>query len=250
MGKWSSKLIVLGIITLMLAAYVAVAAFNGGASAAQDPTPNSLAVNGQGKVSIKPDMAYITAGVNTEANTAREAQTENNQLMDKVISTLKSLGIAEKDIKTISYSLSPRYDYIQLKNGSGKQQLAGYTVLNQVQVTVRDINAVGKTLDAVVTAGANLSGGINFTLSDNKMEQAYNDALNAALKNAEGKARVLAAGLGVSLSKPKEVVEGGTAPRPVYNQPMYDAAKTMAAEVPVSAGQMEVSASVSLRYEY
>lgn len=251
MKRWSSaKFMVLGIMALMLVAYSAAAAFNGGATAAQDPTPNSLAVNGQGKVSIKPDMAYITAGVNTEAKTAREAQTENNQLMDKVINTLKGMGIAENDIKTISYNLSPRYDYIQLKNGSGKQQLAGYTVLNQVQVTVRDINAVGNTLDAVVTAGANVTGGINFTLSDNKMEKAYNDALNAALKNAEGKARVLATGLSVTLGKPKEVVEGGATPRPVYPLAMYDAAKTMAAEVPVAAGQMEVTASVNLRYEY
>lgn len=248
--KRVSKFLALGLVALVLLTYGAVTAFSSGTAAAQDPAPDSLSVSGQGKVSIKPDMAYITVGVNTEAKTAREAQTQNNQQMNKVVGTLKDLGIAESDIQTVNYNLSPRYDYINLKNGGGRQVLAGYTVYNQVRVTVKDINAVGKTLDAVITAGANLSGGVSFTLSDSKMEKAYADALTAALKNAEGKARVLAAGLNVTLGKPKEVVEGGAAPRPVLNRAMYDAAKTMEAEVPISAGEMEVSASVNLRYEY
>lgn len=252
MRKMGSKFIVSGIVMLMLLVFGVAAAFSsGGTAAAQDPAPSSLSVSGQGKVSIKPDMAYITTGVNTEAKTARDAQTQNNQLMAKVTAALKGQGIAENDIKTISYNLSPRYDYIALKDGGGKQQLAGYTVFNQVQVTVRDINSVGKTLDTVITAGANVSGGINFTLSDGNMEKAYANALTAALKNAEGKAGVLAKGLGISLGKPKEVIEGGSVPPPVvYAERAYDAAKSMAAEVPVSVGQMEVNASVGLRYEY
>ena len=252
MKNISPKLMVTGIVMLMLLVFGAAAAFGGsGTAAAQDPAPSTVSVSGQGKVSIKPDMAYITTGVKTEAKTARDAQTQNNQLMAKVITALKGQGIPENDIKTISYNLSPKYDYIKLKNGGGKQELAGYTVFNQVRVTVRDVDAVGKTLDAVVTSGANLSGGVSFTLSDSKMEEAYADALTAALKNAEGKAQVLATGLGVSLGKPKEVIEGGAARPPVlYEQRAYDMAKTEAASVPVSAGQMEVSSSLSLRYEY
>jgi len=253
LSKMSSKFFITGIVVLLLMVFGVAAAFGGGSTAsAQDPAPNSLTVSGQGKISIKPDMAYITTGVNTEAKTARDAQTQNNQSMDKVIAAIKSQGIAEKDIKTVNYSLSPRYDYVQMKDGSGKQVLAGYTVYNQVQVNVRDINAVGKTLDAVVTAGANMAGGISFTLSEANMEKANADALTAALKNAQGKAKVLATGLGVSLGKPKQVIEGGATPPPViYDQHSYATAKAEAAlDVPVSTGQMEVNASISLVYEY
>lgn len=250
MKKSLSKLAALSVALVLLLAYGAVVGFSGSTAGAGEETSKSgLTVNGQGKISAKPDMAYITVGVTSQAKTARDAQTDNNVKMAKVISTLKGMNIKEEDIRTVQYDLSPRYEYSSLKTGEQKQQLVGYTATNQVQVTVRDINQVGKALDSVVTAGANLSGGINFTLSEIKMEKAYADALSAALKNAKGKADVLAKGIGVTLGKPKEVSEGGMSIPPMYRQDFY-AAKEAASAVPVSAGQLEVSASVSLRYEY
>ncbi|MHB9094644.1 MAG: SIMPL domain-containing protein [Eubacteriales bacterium] len=249
MKKHCGKLVFIGIVALLLMTYGA--GLNGiPATANQDPAKSSLNVSGQGKVSAKPDMAYVTAGVTTDAKTAKDALTENNQLMEKVINTIKAEGISDNDIQTSSYNLSPRYDYISQKNGGGRQVLLGYTATNEVRVTVRNINAVGKVLDSVVSAGANLSGGITFTLSEGKMEKAYAEALTAALKNAEGKAQTLAKGLGVIIGQPKEVSEGGSNPRSVYNEAFYDKAMAAAPQVPVSPGQMEISAAVSLRYEY
>lgn len=245
------KAVVLGVMLVVLLAYGAIVGLSGGTAGAGEETSKSgLTVNGQGKVSAKPDMAYITVGVTSQAKTARDAQTDNNVKMAKVISTLKGMSIKEDDIRTIQYDLSPRYEYSSLKTGEQKQQLVGYTATNQVQVTVRDINQVGKALDSVVTAGANLSGGINFTLSDAKMEKAYADALTAALKSAKGKADVLAKGIGVTLGKPKEISEGGMSIPPMYRQDFYAAKEEAVGAVHVSAGQLEISASVSLRYEY
>lgn len=251
MEKGLRKLLVIGLVVGLLLAYGAIVGFSDNtAGAAADTSKSSLAVNGQGKVSVKPDMAYITVGVTSQSKTAREAQTDNNSKMTRVIAALKGLGIKEEDIRTVSYDLSPRYEYTNLKTGEQKQQLVGYTATNQVQVTVRDLNAVGKALDSVVTAGANLSGGINFTLSEAKMEKAYADALTAALKNAKAKADVLAKGIEVTLSKPKEVNEGGVSMPPVYREYSFAKNEAVADTVPVSSGQLEVNASVGLRYEY
>ncbi len=218
-------------------------------AADQETAKGKLSVSGQGRASAKPDMAYITVGVQTEAKTARETQSENNEQIEKVIAALKGTGIGEDDIRTVNYDLSPRYDYLDLKNGRGKQVLAGYTAVHQVRVTVRDLKAVGKALDSVVNAGANLTGGVVFTLSEAKMEAAYAEALESALKNARGKAEVLAKGLGLILGKPQEVNESGGNPVPVYERD-YAGAAMKAGAVPISAGQLEVTATVNLRYEY
>ncbi len=246
-------LTVTGVVLALLLAYAAVVGFSDNtAGAAVDTSKSSLSVNGQGKVNVKPDMAYITVGVTSQAKTARDAQIDNNKKMSRVIAALKGIAIKEDDIRTVNYDLSPRYEYSGLKTGEQKQQLVGYTATNRVQVLVRDINAVGKALDVVVTAGANLSGGINFTLSEARMDKAYADALMSALKNAKGKADVLAKGIGVTLDKPKEINEGGgVSIPPVYREFSYaKMADEAASQVPVAAGQLEVSASVGLRYEY
>lgn len=242
----------LGVVLALLLAYGAVVGFSDNSAGAADTSKSSLAVNGNGKVSAKPDMAYITVGVTSQAKTARDAQTDNNKKMSRVIAALKGLAIKDDDIRTVNYDLSPRYEYTHLKTGEQKQQLVGYTATNQVQVVVRDINTVGKALDVVVNAGANLSGGINFTLSEARMEKAYADALSAALKNARGKADVLAKGIGVTLGKPKEINEGGgISIPPMYREFGYaKMADEASSQVPVAAGQLEVNASVSLRYEY
>ena len=249
MYKLNVKFIVVGLLATFLLAYGFMTGNVKNATAAENVSKNSLSVSGQGKTYVKPDIAYVTVGVTTEAKSAKVAQSENSQHLAKVFSALKSAGINEIDIRTVNYDLSPRYDYINSKEVQ-KQVLKGYVANNQIQVTVRNVDNVGKILDASTNAGANLSGGVSFSLSELKMESAYTDALNKALKNGSGKAETLAKGLGVSIGKPKEVVENGAS----YPQPLYggirNEAKAVEISTPISTGQMEITATVSLKYEY
>ena len=249
MYKLNAKFIVMGLLAIFLLAYGFMTGNAKSAAAAEDVSRNSLSVSGQGKIFVKPDIAYVTIGVTTEAKSAKDAQSENSQNLAKVFSALKSAGISEIDIRTVNYDLSPRYDYINTKEVQ-KQVLKGYVVTNQVQVTVRNVDNVGKVLDGATNAGANLSGGVTFSLSEPKMDTAYTDALNKALKNGSGKAETLAKGLGVSIGKPKEVVENGASyPQPVYGG-IRNEAKAVEVSTPISTGQMEITATVSLKYEY
>lgn len=249
MYKLSAKVITVGIIMALILAYGLMNSNAENAVAAEDLTKNSLSVTGHGKTLVKPDLAYVNVGVTTEAKLAKDAQANNGLQMTNVLSALKSAGINEDDIRTIQFDLFPKYDSITTRENQ-KQVLVGYIVTNQVRVTVRNVDNVGKVLDAATNAGANLSGGVMFTLSDAKMESAYADALNNALKNGSGKAETLAKGLGVSIGKPKEVVEGGALfPQPLYN--VRDAMRNMAeSSTPIAAGPLEITATVSLKYEY
>ena len=57
----------------------------------------TVSVSATGSVGAEPDIAYVTAGVVAEAETAKEAIARNSAAMSKVVSTLKSAGIAAKE---------------------------------------------------------------------------------------------------------------------------------------------------------
>ena len=72
---------------------------------------NTIAVSGTGEISAKPDLAVVSLMVVNEAKTVQEAMAENTKRMNNVIEEMKNLGIEEKDLKTASYNIYPRYEY-------------------------------------------------------------------------------------------------------------------------------------------
>ena len=114
------------------------------------------------QVSVAPDLAQIDGGVTNEAKTAREASDANNKAMAAILPALKAAGIAEADIQTSRLSLYPQSAPVQ---PNGPLQITGYRASNRVTIRIRDVTKVASTLDALVTAGANEIGGINFMVS-------------------------------------------------------------------------------------
>ena len=83
------------------------------AQAETDETPKkgiSFLANGTGKVSIDPDIAYLTVGVTVERDKAADAMADNNELMAAVLEAIKATGLAEEDIKTSRLNLEVVYD--------------------------------------------------------------------------------------------------------------------------------------------
>lgn len=71
----------------------------------------TISISATGEVSRAPDMATISAGVQTEAPTASEAMSQNAASMQGVYDALEAVGIAASDLQTSRLSLQPRYDY-------------------------------------------------------------------------------------------------------------------------------------------
>lgn len=121
-----------------------------------------------------------------------------------------------------------------------------YVVENTVYVTVRNLENIGKLLDAAVSAGANQIYGIQFDVADKSA--ALSEARKGAVANAQAVAQELAEAAGVTLGEIQtiNIVSGGS-PIPVFdNRGGMLAAE--AASVPVSAGQMVLTVDVSLVY--
>ena len=199
----------------------------------------TITVVGKGEVSVKPDMAELTVGVQATAPTLAAANQKANTDMDAVVKSLKSNGVADKDIQTASYNVSPQRD--------NNNKVTGYQVTNTVRVKIRDLSKAGPTLDAAVGAGANQVYGISFTLAD--PSAAEKAARQAAIDNAKSRAGDYAAQAGASVGQVLQISEtiGGPTPLVQFDTAAKPAAMAAAA-VPVQAGELTVTTQVQVVY--
>jgi len=115
--------------------------------------PGRLTVIGTGSVESVPDMATITMGVTAQARTAAAALADNSAATAKMLKAIEAQGIEARDMQTSGLSLSPLWD--NRSGNNGVPDITGYVAYNQVTVRVRDLKALGATLDAVVKSGGN-----------------------------------------------------------------------------------------------
>ena len=120
----------------------------GAASAAETtaPTPATITIGGTGTAYVAPDTAEITVGVVTEEADAARTHAENAAQTARVHNAVRALGVADRDIQTVHYDFSQRYD---MRDGS-RNEVIGYTAQNSVVITVRSLNNVGKIIDAAL----------------------------------------------------------------------------------------------------
>ena len=197
------------------------------------------------QVEAEPDIATISAGVSTQAPTAVAALRQNSVEMRRVINRIKALGVAEKDIQTSGINLNARYDY---DRDNQRQVFRGYEVSNRVSVELRDIERIGRVLDALVEAGATDLGGPSFRLENDEAAKAT--ARRSAMERARGQALEYAQLAGYSGLRLLEVSESIQGSGPMPPQPVSARMVAMdAAEAPVQPGQVSTGVSVTVKYE-
>jgi len=205
-----------------------------------DSDNNNMNLNGKGAVQVKPNIAVVSLGVVTENMDLNIALKENTLKMSKVIDSLKTMGIAEKDIKTQSYNIELIYDYIE-----GKQVFKGYRVRNMLSVTIRDINTVGEVINTAIDNGVNIVNSINFTVSNPSLY--YREALTLAIKDAVEKAAVIEKSLRIVVNKtPIKILEETYGYAPIA----LDGMAFKAAGPPIMPGQTEITASIKATFSY
>lgn len=235
----------LAILGVMLLA-MAVTACSGTALAQTPPAPTpatrTLSVTGSGRVLVTPDMATISVGVRTEDRDAAEAVASNNAQAESITQALVGMGIDEQDIQTSNFSIYPQQQYDDQGNLIGTT----YVVENTVYVTVRDLDQLGVLLDAVVQTGANNIYGIQFDVEDR--DSALTEARQLAVENAQAQAQELAQAAGVTLGELQSISSYTSMPVPVFEGKGGGAADVAASTVPISPGQLSITADVSVVY--
>ena len=235
-----NKLYLILIVVLLVGLLSACSSIAG--TSADKTTIRQMTVTGTGKITLTPNLAYISVGVHTELADVNEALASNTAQAQKVSDGLKSFNVDAKDIQTTSFNVYPQKNY----DPNGVVLDTKYVVDNSVYITVRDLSKLGQILNAVVSSGANNINGINFDVSNS--DEAISQARKAAIDDAKKQADELAKTAGVTLGLVQTIyISGNPTPLPVY-EAKGGASMSAGANVPVSAGQMIIQIDVSITY--
>lgn len=209
---------------------------------------NVINVVGKGEISITPDIAYLSIGVTSQAETAQAAQKANAAKMQKLNDLLKKTWkIADKDIKTTQFYVQPNYVYTE-KEG---QKVKGYNANHTIEVAYRDLAKIGQLLDAASTAGANNIDNVRFSVENS--DQFETQVIEKAMANATVKANAIAKAANRTLGVVLVVNQGDVNDSIVYGQremvmnskPIMDSGAPSAVE----AGEVKVSTQLSVQFE-
>ncbi len=206
---------------------------------------DAFTVTGEGKAVVIPDVAVVSVGVQTQAPTVKQVQSELNRKTSSVLDAVKKAGVDAKDIQTTNYSIYPSYDY-----QSGNQRISGYTASSNLTIKVRDIDSANQVIDSATLAGANQVGGVTFDVSDR--QKAVDEARKQAVAKARQKAENAAKTAGFSLGKLVNYQEneaGYPGPVPLYAKAEEGRGGEIMPPTSVEPGQSEITLFVTLSFE-
>jgi len=207
---------------------------------------NTIDVTGTYTTYADPDKVEIYLGLQTDSDDASDSQQQNAAIMQKIRNGLASKGITSTSIQTTQYSLEQIREWDDIKRVYVNK---GYRTIHIIKIKLTDINKAGEIVDVAVENGANRVDNIVFGLSDSKTKTMRTQALTEAAKNAREKSDAIASGLGVSITKVIHASEGYIGVTPYYVAKGL-AAEAAAAPTEISPGQIQISASVSVSYEF
>jgi uncharacterized protein len=203
----------------------------------------SITVSGEGKVTVRPDTASLSLGVQTVRPTATDALNRTNASADALIAALKAAGIGNDDIATSGLSIYPQY-------GSTNNAITGYQASNNVTVTVRTITEVGRLIDVAVTAAGDdiTIGGVSFFVDDT--EALIGSARVDAIDNARKRAGEYATAAGVSVGAVQEISEASiNSVSPQMYRVASMAKFSGGASTPIESGTQDLTVAVTVVYE-
>jgi uncharacterized protein len=213
-------------------------------SVAVQPQPpvRTITVTGNGKVTLTPDIAYISIGVHTQNASAKDAVSENNSQAQAVVTAIKGFGVADKDIQTTDFSIYPQ----QQTDANGKVTGILYMVDNTVYVTMRDLTKLGDLLDSTVSSGANNINSIQFDVADKTA--ALSQARLAAVADARKQADELTKATNVGVGDVQSISYSDSTAPVAIQFAKADVVAAPAASVPVQAGSMQITTMVTIVY--
>ena len=220
------------------------------AEAAQQSQQNRITVTGKGEISVKPDIVYLSIGVESYAETAKSAQKHNAQKMEKIQALLKKTWkISDKDIKTEQFYVQPNYSYSDQEG----RKVKNYNAYHSLEVTLRDLDKVGDLLDAASEAGANSIGNARFSIENREAYEAQ--VIEKAMENATLKAQSMARVAQRQLGAVVNMAESEAANLNIFNnygaqnEAAMSKASTDMAATTVQSGEIKLVTYLFVQYE-
>lgn len=251
------------VILSVLAVTTTIFVMNGN----QSYDENTISVTGTAEVSASPDVAKFSFMVKETATESADAQAVINEKIEHILDGLDDLDVEEKDIKTESYTIYPKYEWVReldaevktavsgelyIPDNNKKRVQVGFDVSQNVSVTIRDLENVSAILTLFTQNDVENLNGPHFEIDDPDALQ--EQARLEAIAKAKEKAKRLAADLDVKLGKIVSFYENSN-PEPYYRGDMMMAKavafdgveESFAPSLPV--GENDISAMVTITYK-
>jgi uncharacterized protein YggE len=245
-------IVIFGIFAGMIMVFftVEVSAQNTSESTMGNTTKDTASVNstvhttGASFARLQPDRVFVTIGVETTANTANAALSENSELMSRIVSELSKQGLMQNETSTSSFNIYPLYNFTE---SGTRLNVSGFNVLTSIRIETPNLDNISDWIDTAVALGANDVNEIRFTVSNNQLESVKNSLITDAIADAKQKAETAASAIGLKVAGVKSLnIEESAPPAP---EPLFrgDIAAQAAEGTPppILPGEQEVSMSVS-----
>ncbi len=214
---------------------------------AEEAPPRFIEVRGEGRARAAPDTAEVRVAVLAGAREARAALAEASEQMRTLLDRLRAAGLTGRDLRTTRADVTPEYERRDRSSpDTGPLRIVGYRVVQELRVTVRDLDRLGEILDLLTAAGGDRVQGLRFELED--PAPALDAARRRAVADARHRAELYAAEVGVRVGRLLALREEGTAVpsfRPLRQMELTG----RGAGVPVEAGEDELRVGVVVRFE-
>lgn len=204
----------------------------------------TVTVSATGEASATADIAVIHVTVEAEA---ADANTARGQVADDAAAVRQALldaGIADADIQTTQYAIYPQYE----RQTDGKPTITGYRAIHAYEITVRNPDDAGSTIDTAVQAGADRVNSVRFGLSDDAHDQLREQAIQDAMANARSDAQAVASAGDVSLG-PVHSASVAAQPRYFGGVEYAVSADDGGGQTQLDSGPVSVTVQVSVTYQ-
>lgn len=198
----------------------------------------TITVSGTGIVTLPADQLSVRFLIRTSEWNVNYARDKNAEATTKVIEKIKEAGVSTDDITTVDYRIT---------QDNSNTYPGKYTVVNYVQVLIRDINNAGNVIDNAVANGAN--GLTSFSYSAKENPNSLREARTLAVQNAQDAASLIAGASGCKIADVIDIQEG-------YNPSSYSRSTNGAMlksvsnsyTTPIEAGNVEITSTVTITY--
>ena len=217
------------------------------------PAMYTITLSGEGEAFAKPDVAEFTFSIVEEAQTVQEASERVSEKENEAIDMLEKEGVEEKNIRTLSYNVYPRYEYRSqgsIMPGDSQRVLVGYEVRETIRVKSEDAQKAGELLSALGEIGVQNISGLTFVVEDE--DEVRSEARGEAIENAREKAEELADQLGVKLVRVVSFNQGGgysPSPYKAMAEMSLDSIEEAVSAPSIPMGENRFAETVSVTYE-
>lgn len=190
----------------------------------------SITVVGSASIPVKADIVSITFRVRTIEWNVNRAVENNANITAKVLEAIKNAGVDSNDISTVDYNIS---------QDLSKSYPGQYTVLNSIQVLIRNTEITGNVIDAAIVNGANGLTSYQYLAGDKTT--ALRQARTQAIQNAQDAANLLASVAGTKVGNVMEINEN-------FSTDITQPVTLLRSATNIQEGYIQVQSNVTVRY--